>query len=411
MKIDNIEHANIILRNYAGLVKQYSGDNQSLGRIWPMLSLVGDPHKDLRVVHVAGTSGKTSTCYYLSSLIGSSGLKVGLTVSPHVYSVTERIQINNLNISDEKFCDYLGRFIDKISALEHKPSYFELMIVLALWVFREEKVDYVVLETGMGGLLDGSNVVTNKNKICVITDIGLDHVQILGNTVSEIAEQKAGIIHESNNVFMYDQSKDVMDKVYLRAKQKDAKVNVVKYALKDDKSADLPEFQRRNWNLAVQVSKYIAELDEIKIDLSIDPNLIFVPGRMQTTKLEDQSTLIIDGAHNEQKIKAFVSSFSEKYPGQAAVIMLSLKEGKEYKEVIDALLSITEFFILTKFNTSQDLPAVSQDPNILRDYAKSVGIESQIIDDPAQAFLSLKAKPYPYKIVVGSFYLISQINN
>ena len=205
MNIVNIDQAIAELQKYVPAVARYSGDDMTLDRMWPLLSAVGNPHKKLKTIHIAGTSGKTSTSYYIAALLKASGQRTGMTVSPHVDSITERLQIDGSPVSDDLFCSYLSEFLDLITDVDPQPSYFELMIAFVLWVFARENLDYVVLETGMGGLFDGTNVVTRSDKICVITDIGLDHTQILGNNVEQIAAQKAGIIHKGNHVFTYKQ--------------------------------------------------------------------------------------------------------------------------------------------------------------------------------------------------------------
>jgi dihydrofolate synthase / folylpolyglutamate synthase len=265
MKIDSISSAEKILQEYIPKVSIYSGDNMTLDRMWPLLEALNNPQDKLKVIHVAGTSGKTSTSYYIAQQLIKSGKKIGLTVSPHVDKITERVQINGKPVSDKRFCKDLGIFLDLVSKSGVSPSYFELLIAFVYWVFDKEAVDYAVIETGMGGLLDGTNVAQREDKVCVITDIGFDHMHILGNTLSEIAQQKAGIIHNNNSVYAYDQNTEIDNTIRTRSQEMSAHLKTFNFTelegLKTEVVAALPDFQKRNWLLAEEVTKSIANRD------------------------------------------------------------------------------------------------------------------------------------------------------
>ncbi len=412
MKIDSIEEAEEILQNYIPNVSKYNGDDLSLDRMYPMLEALGNPHEKLKIIHIAGTGGKTSTAYFITSILVNSGLKTGLTVSPHVDSITERIQINSVPLSEHDFCRYLGDFLEIISDTNQKPSYFELLIAFVYWVFAEEQVDYAVIETGMGGLLDSTNVAERSDKVCVITDIGFDHMHVLGNTISEIAFQKAGIIHEGNQIFMYGQTSEVMDQVMKVVKQKNANLQIIQDTdlhQSGIENASAPLFQKRNWNLARQVCLFVSKRDEWPLGNVLNTLQLTVPGRMETVELKDGTILIMDGAHNGRKIVSFTESFKEKYPNRKTAVLLALKTGKEYIEVIDILSGIANSFIFTTFSTSQDLPAVSQDPEILNKYSKQKKIPSKVIVEYDLAYKELLKSASEIKLIIGSFYLLGQI--
>jgi dihydrofolate synthase/folylpolyglutamate synthase len=399
------------LQEYVPLVASYGADGMSLDRMWPILDLLGNPQDELRVIHIAGTSGKTSTSYYIASLIGTSDLKVGLTVSPHVDSVTERIQINGKSISNKLFNSELNIFLDLIKDATNKPSYFELMIAFVLWVFVRQKVDYAVVETGMGGLMDATNVLRREDKVCVITDIGFDHTEILGDTLDKIAEQKAGIIHKNNNVFTYMQDKLVMNSVNLRTQQQLASASIVSNLDNNIIAtlSQLPKFQTRNWNLALRVSSFIAARDSLNIDKKLNPLSIIVPGRMEILHLSKESILIMDGAHNSQKMQTFVDSFKMIYPKQKATILLGLKKGKDYKFVLDILMPIANKLIFTTFEASQDLPVTSQSTKHLKEYTDILNLDAEIIENCKDAYKVLESSNDKIKIITGSFYLLGQI--
>jgi len=413
MKYESVEAIETVLQKHVAQVSKTSGDNQSLNRMWPLLEALNNPHKNLKVIHVAGTSGKTSTCYYLSALLYSSGFKIGTTVSPHIDSITERIQINGAPITKSEFCRYFSEFYSLVYGIVELISYFELMVAFELWVFVQENIDYAVLETGMGGLLDATNVVERQDKVAVITTIGYDHMHVLGDTLSQIASQKAGIIHNKNHVFIHGQSEDIMREIQARVQNVDATLHVE--STKDDITAysdsNLADYQKINLSLAYSVCRFIASRD----GFSIAPrfvNPVIVPARMEIVSLLNGKTIIMDGAHNPQKMKAFVSSFQEMYPGKKVTVLLSLKVGKDSQETITELHPIIDTYLLTSFNTSQDLPAVAIDPALLKKQIQTtaLGKKIHIYDDTKQAVDDLiQTKNDTIKVVTGSFYLIGQV--
>lgn len=406
-----IQQIEDLLRPYVPLVAQILGKTVNLDRMIPLLELAGNPHKKLKVVHVAGTSGKTSTCYFVSALLQSSGMKVGLSVSPHVNTITERVQIDNKPMPAHEFLTELKEFLELTVDVDEQPSYFELLLAFALWECVRQGVDYAVIETGMGGLLDASNVITRADKVCIITDIDYDHMHVLGDTLELISTQKAGIIHNGNHVFCYQQAPVIMSQIEKRVAKNEATLHTVN---EQDSSKELfsslPLFQARNYYLAHQTVEYISKRDKF-VCAPIDPNTVAVPGRMETRLLKDGSTLILDGAHNKQKVKTFVESFKHKYPGEHVVCVLALKEGKEYQGVIDELEQICSEFILTTFNSSQDLPVRSQKPSDLYEYCKRKNIKATTTVNLEDAVNALEQRNSGIKLVIGSFYMLGQIKS
>lgn len=418
VQIRNIGEAEQVLAGYIPQVRELLGKDLTLIRIKPLLAKLGNPESKLKIIHVAGTSGKTSTSYYIASLLKTAGKKVGLTVSPHLDSVTERVQINLEPLPEGVFCQALGEFMDLVQDVDPQPTYFELMIVFVYWYFAKVGVDYAVIETGLGGTFDATNVAGNNDKVCVITDIGLDHTHVLGNTLPEIAGQKAGIIYPKNHVFMYEQSPAVMEVFQSKVKDEQAILNMLSNfdelsrGVKAPAFRALPEYQQRNWLLAEKVYKYLAERDSLpalnddKLETSMD---VQVPGRMDVQQVGGK-TIVMDGAHNEQKMTAFVSSFKKLYPNQKAAILLSLKEGKEYEAVLPLLKPICTSLILTTFLTTQDLPATSIHPGVLEKAAHARGFEDVTVEPSHKAaYQQLLAKQDSLVIITGSFYLLSTL--
>jgi dihydrofolate synthase/folylpolyglutamate synthase len=416
-RLQSLRGAEIALRPYVPLVAQLTGGNTTLARIKPLMTLLGNPERRLRIIHVAGTSGKTSTSYFIAGMLRATDCKIGLTVSPHVDKISERVQINGAPISDKEFCSELTIFLELVRQAAEPPSYFELLYAFSLWVFERQNVDYAVIETGMGGLYDATNVAMRPDKVCVITDIGYDHMHVLGHTLPEIALQKIGIMHPGNVGFTYQQSPEIMNVFASYAKQQSANLQVV---YEDAERASytrvdsLPLYQQRNWLLARRVYEYIARRDNLLLISSealAATQSIKVPARMEIVSIGDKQ-LIMDGAHNEQKMTAFVASFQHQFPGVRPAVLIALKTGKEYQAVSPLLARLASTIIVTTFDTSQDLPAQSIDPMVLAQALRTAGADNvQVIPDLRQAYESLMQTPPNTVIITGSFYLLSQLRS
>lgn len=385
----------------------------TLDAIRALLAHLGDPQQRLRVLHVAGTSGKTSTAYYAAALLAASGKTVGLSVSPHVDTVNERLQINGAPLPETEFCAVLGEFLDLVADAPVTPSYFELLVAMAYWQFAEQGLDYAVMEVGLGGLLDGTNVVDRADKVCLITDIGLDHTEILGDTLGKIAAQKAGIIQDNNAVFMYRQGSEVMESVALAVQAHGAHL----HELTDRdliERPDLPLFQQRNLGLAVRAVDYALERD---YDESLSSETIdraahtTVPARLERFVLGGK-LVIIDGSHNQQKLHAMLGSLRQLYPDQSVAALCGFVRGNDerWQGALDELLPAVTQTIFTTFHSQQDLPKHSVVTEPLVQYAATKGYTNvRVEDNPAAAYELLMQCPEPILLVTGSFYLLNHI--
>ncbi len=419
MIIQNIQEAHRALQPYVPLVAQLTGKDTTLDRIVPLMEMLGNPQNNLKIVHIAGTSGKTSTAYYMAALLQAAGRKVGLTVSPHIDSVTERVQINGSPISDADFCEQLGIFLDIVQKLAEQPSYFELLYAFAIWAFANQKVDYAVIETGLGGLYDATNVAARADKVCIITDIGFDHVKILGNTLEAITIQKIGIVHAYNPVFMYQQAPEVMK--VAKKWTDDHQAPLVTISQEGEATTEqqsimpMPDYQKRNWLLARRTYKYIKGRDglpELSAAALEATQRLQVPARMDVKQV-GQKTLVMDGAHNLQKMTAFVGSFKHRYPDIKPAVLVAFKEGKEYELVVPLLAKLASSIIVTTIQTSQDLPTRAVDTDVLSkaftDYSEQLSVE--VVADSHEAYQSLLSSECSTLIITGSFYLLAQIRN
>jgi dihydrofolate synthase/folylpolyglutamate synthase len=384
-----------------------------LTNITELLRFLGNPQDTFRTVHVAGTSGKTSTCYYIAAALKVAGFKVGLTVSPHIDEVNERVQINMVALPEAEFAREFTTFLELVEQSSVEPTYFELLVAFAFWEFAKQRVDYAVIEVGLGGLLDGTNTITRSDKLCVITDIGLDHTEVLGDTIPEITVQKAGIIRAGNDVFMYEQGPEVMDVITKVCNEKNARLHIASL-LPEITDMALPLFQQRNLGLAVQAVNFILERDNrptFTVEQIKQVAQTLVLGRMETHKVAGK-TLIIDGAHNAQKMAALVDSVRAAYTGQPVAALVAFVDGPEdrWQGGLAALLPIVNKLIITSFEVEQDMPKHSVNPSKLQNFCKSQhGLEPHILPKPSDAFRELLQSSEPLLLVAGSFYLLNSI--
>jgi dihydrofolate synthase/folylpolyglutamate synthase len=383
-----------------------------------LMSYLDNPQDKFRAIHVAGTSGKTSTVYYMSALLTAAGYKTGLTISPHIEDINERVQINGQPVAEDLFCQALAEFLGLIENCSIRPSWFEAMVAFAYWYFAHQKVDYAVIEVGLGGLKDGTNVISRPDKVCILTDIGYDHINVLGNTLPEIAAQKVGIVRPGNQVFAYDQGL-VINQVFgdfVHSQKASLEIINEQSAIKQfaQNVSSMPKYQLRNWLLAYHVYLFLQNRDNLPHLTSKvlrQTQQILIPGRMETREIGSKK-VIMDGAHNSQKITALIKTFQHQYPRQKPIVLLALRSGKEYQEIASLLKSLTNHVIVTTFETSQDVPIQAMDTKTLAVALVLTGIQNvETIEDPQAALKAFLKSPENLGLITGSFYLISQIRN
>lgn len=202
-----------------------SGVKLGLQNIKNLMEKLGNPQDKLKIIHIAGTNGKGSCTSFVNSVLVSQGYKVGMFTSPSIYNFEERIRINNKNIPEDKLIELMNEVREIANTLEVFPADFELVTALAFLYFYRENCDFAIMEVGLGGRLDATNVI-NKPLITLITSISFDHQQFLGNTIKEIALEKAGIIKDGVPLVLYSQDTEIMDNIMGVAKSKNSEVIV-----------------------------------------------------------------------------------------------------------------------------------------------------------------------------------------
>lgn len=383
----------------------------SLDRIRTLMAFLGNPQNSMKIIHVAGTSGKTSTAYYCAALLREAGYSVGLTVSPHIDTVSERAQINLAPLDDDTYCHDLSTFLTLVEQSGVVPSYFEVLIAFAFWLFQQQNVEYAVIEVGIGGLLDSTNIIDRPDKTCVITDIGFDHVALLGTTLPDIAAQKAGIIHPHNTVFMYEQGHGVSDVVRTVCDEVNAQLII---ANSPDTAASwnthLPSFQQRNFNLALTAVQHLLKglltADHIKHAANT-----YIPARAEEVIYQGK-TLVLDGSHNPQKLTALVGSLSEHSEVIPTALLVSFGENKELsiEENLQILRKLSDSIVITAFWLGEGTPRRAIDPSIIAAAAQHVGFRDITVEpDPQKAFDLLLQKEAQRLVITGSFYLLNHV--
>ena len=371
------------------------------------MDLLGNPQERLRVIHITGTSGKTSTSYYVRALLEAAGFRTGMTVSPHIQSLNERVQIGGMPLNEQAFCAYLDRMLDRLTSMRGRMTYFELVICLALWVFAAENVDYAVVEVGIGGTRDATNICFRPDKVAVITPIGLDHTEKLGNTIAEIAAQKAGIVVPGGTVFSARQSEEAMAVITARTREIDATLHVVG----PTEGEFHPSYQCVNWALAEAVVAFLGERDGFRLPDDMDRYRRVTPPARYEWFIVDGHRILLDGAHNPQKMAGLVTAVRDEGLGPFPTLAtLSTAPRHKLVRTLEVMAPIVSHLIIPEFTLGEPAKAKSSVPaEDLARIAAGAGIPTSIVRDLPTAFGALLADPAPDLLITGSLYLAALV--
>lgn len=396
------------------------------------LDLLGSPDKDRKIIHVAGTNGKGSVCAFLSSMLEQGGFRCGLFTSPHLVKINERFQINEVMISDQRFTEAFTEVKNLADRLveegDYHPTYFEFLFLMGMIVFKQEDVDYIVLETGLGGRLDATNSVLSP-MACVITSISLDHVEYLGDTIEKIAGEKAGIMKKGVPVIFDGNRKEAAEVIKARAEElgcpwyevKESRQKLLNYTPEGIRflSASgvygetelfvpfIARYQMMNAALALETMGVLREEHGLEKETLIKGiGGAKWQGRMETIL----PGVIVDGAHNEDGIARFVetvSYFQKEYP---ITLLFSTVADKEFPDMIKRVCKGLQFANVV---TTEIWGSRKQSAKELAELFRLNGCSQVFVEpNPGKAFeLAYEKKGDGLLFVAGSLYLVGEIKD
>jgi len=404
------------------------GVKLGLANIAALLQLMGDPHKNLKFVHVAGTNGKGSTVAFISSILMESGYKTGIYTSPYLERFTERIKIGSEEISETDVARITVFVKEKVEQLiengGNHPTEFEIVTAIAFQYFFEKGCDIVVLEVGLGGRFDSTNVIECP-LAAVITTISYDHMNILGDTLEKIAYEKAGIIKENTDVVLYPQANEalqVFERVCYDKKSRLNRILLSDFEILESSISGssflhkkygrykirIPgEHQAANAVTAIETVKILKEKGFDRIcEVTIDKGLMKAmwPGRLEMVC--NDPVFLIDGAHNSEGAVTLAGNLKKYFPGKKMLVIIGVLKDKDYKSIIEPLIPIASEFIAVK--PQNDRGMESQDlAIILRDYCNNVSV-SDTIEEAISNSIKIVTKD-SIICAYGSLYYIGQI--
>ena len=417
---------------YINSIPKFTGKN-SIEETCAFLGHLGNPTQNCKVIHIAGTNGKGSVCAYLCSVFHEAGISAGMFTSPHLVTMRERMTVDGRMASEEEFLEVFSFVMDRLSDLpsglagmSYHPSFFEFLFFMAVVFFRRAGVEYIVLETGLGGRLDATNAVPNK-ALCIITSIGYDHMEYLGETLSEIAAEKAGIMRTNIPVIYPVKQTEVEEKIEECAAQAGAfTVPVPSKAIKEIKikhktidffvhlnyydyigfTVSTPAvYQVENAALAI---KALEQLRDGRITVSMMQAGICRmawEGRME----EILPSVYLDGAHNIDGIRAFLDTVRTQPCGGKRILLFSVVKDKQYHAVIRelAVSGLFDEIGVTPLKSERALPL----DELEESFRQYTGTIYKTYDNTDAAFeeLVLGKDDEDRVYIVGSLYLAGEI--
>lgn len=387
--------------------------------------------QQMNFIHIAGTNGKGSCTEMMANILEKQGYKVGKFLSPHLVKYNERISINGVEISDEEMANIIEELqplIEEYNKIEEiDVTLFELETTMALLYFYRNNVDFVVLETGLGGLYDCTNIIS-KPLVSIITSIGYDHLNILGKTLPEIAVQKAGIIKDDSQTVIFEQEKDVNDVFIRTCSSKNNKLHIISnndisnyrfdenfqyFNYKDMKDIKINlkgRAQIKNASICIEAIKIIRNYGYKITDTSILEGLSTVIHKGRLEKLNSNPEIIFDGAHNEPAIINLLDTINMYYSNSKRVYIVSILNRKDYKKMLELLSKDREaIFIMTSGNDAERYTTKEELYNCMSENTEKNRIYKYELDEVIANVM--KQKDDTVYFVIGSFYVYGDVAN
>lgn len=370
------------------------------------MEALGHPDLGMHIIHIAGTNGKGSVAAFVSSILQAASFtcenhfKVGLFTSPHLIDYTERIQIDGKQISKEDVTRIGQQLLQ--TELELEPTMFDYWLAMAMVYFKEQQVEYVVLETGLGGTKDSTNGLSQLPEICAITSIGLEHTQYLGNTLAEIAGEKAGIIKPGVPVVIGQMEREASDVIRKKCNELGCKLIQSQEVSSDIKLGLFGGYQRKNAAVAVDIANNLKMNIDCQTIAKGLANAVW-PGRMQV--ISESPFIMVDGAHNPSGVIALRDSIQSEFPNQRFSFIMAVMADKDYVEMAQIILPIAERIFTVTIDYSRALQAET-----LADDLKGIGMEATACKDYKDAINRASVQDNPI-IVMGSLYFIGEVLN
>ena len=388
------------------------GIKLGLENIKTLCKEMGEPQKDYKVIHVAGTNGKGSTSTTIETILLEAGYRVGKYTSPHILKFNERIRANGQDITDEDIVKYYQLVKDIVAKTGLRPTFFEMTTAMMFKYFSDLKLDYVVLETGMGGRFDTTNVC--EADICVITNVGLDHIEYLGDTIYKIAKEKAGIIKncpkvivaDSNSEFLKAISEEKVEIINVLEKYKDArmKLDFKKFVTRIEIGEEgydfslFGDYQFKNFLTAYEV------VTELGIDREIIKKACKkVVWQCRFERYFEKPLVILDGAHNEDGMRELCKIIEQGYRSDEVVIITSILKDKDVKHMLKLMRKISDNIVFTSL---EDNPRGTTGEKILEQLEEKRGC--LVENDMKKAYEIAKNLNKKIIVVCGSFYTLSK---
>jgi dihydrofolate synthase / folylpolyglutamate synthase len=376
--------------------RQSFGIKLGLDNTRRLLAAAGNPQARLRFLHVAGTNGKGSTCAMMDAILRAAGHRTGLYTSPHLVDFRERIRLDGAMIPEDAVAEGLSLLREAAKTCDHAPTFFELVTVLAAWWLAREEAEYVVWETGMGGRLDATNAVLPD--VAVITPIGLDHQKWLGDTLAQIAGEKAGIIKSQVPVVSAPQAQEVREVLTSTAAGVGAPLTFVSEPWSGGVAGLVGSHQR--WNAALACAAVRAAGVRVDADAEVQGlRSVVWPGRFQRVG-ED---LVIDGAHNPSAIETLIATWREVYGDVRASLVFGAVLDKDIAALLLALRSIADEVWLVPVNNVRG--ASSEELRPMAEVARFATIHYGSVE---ASLAAARAAGQPV-LVAGSFFLAGEV--